>query len=217
MEKLKEYLLSSEFFGKIPYRLMEAVAQRETEAFFRCADIWFENTGGGFSFESVSDMFSYYYMAADSEGVKMQELMESWWGTRKFSSATEGEKLNEEIMKFFRENSPDVPIEKIPCFDKKSFGRLFGEETMEIMKPDFYSYFNPSNKTFIRFEGLPRLKYFPWCISRKRVLDKIEKNRYRISLRITHLMMRHFGSCVVGGKSWNDYITELIAERVCGV
>ena len=212
--ELKEYLLASEFFRGISYGIIKLISELESERFFRCADAWFENPAGGLSFESVSDMFSYYM--EENEEVKLKLLMEKWWGTASYTFRTYGERLNGEIIDFYKDNFPDTPVEKIPCFDRKSFGSLFEEETVEIMKPDFYSYFNPSNKTFIRFDGLPRVKYFPWCISRRRVIGRIDNNRNLIRMYIQRRMISYYGSCVVAGKRWEDYIIELVAERVCG-
>ena len=142
--------------------------------------------------------------------------MEIWWQIYRPGRKTNGEVFNETIFSIYREIDDDIPIKKLPIYDKKKFSGLF--EGIIINKPVacFYDFFNPDTKTVIKFPELPRTKKLPLTFSRNHILNKFEKNSYFIRFYLYKVFYNYYSNCFVNGIGWEDYIINLVVSVVTG-
>ena len=103
---------------------------------------------------------------------------------------------------------------KINKIDIYQFVALF--EDVNISEPvlDFYSFFNPQTRTFIRYIDLPRVRNVPLTGSRYSIKTKFDKHFSLVESYLENIYKTYYESNVFNGKNWDDYITDIVVNKI---
>jgi len=159
-------------------------------------------------------VFSLYIQKSEEMPLLLKSVMKDWWRRGGYWRKNNGESINKEIFDFFMSQKGDVAIKEIPKFTEEQFEELFDGEVLSKPVLDFYNFFNPANKTFIRYENMWRAKWIPLAGSKKSIVKKYEKNEYLIITYLRRVLRNHCEGYLVDGKSWTDYLVELVISKL---
>ena len=162
-------------------------------------------------------MFEYYIYQKQQKKSNIRSIMQLWWTHENNFGKTNGELLNDEIEKFFKENKSIISPNGSKRFDIDQFVALF--EDVNIGEPilDFYSFFNPQTRTFIRYIDLPRVRNVPLTGSRYSIKTKYDKHFFLVESYLEKIYKTYYESNMFNGKKWDDYITDIVVDNISAV
>ena len=217
--ELKEYLIQNDLIKEMPAAFLKIIARSDTVDMAGCLTLWCSHIRKMYSPDNgvpltPRKMFEYYIRNRKQKKCDFKKIVRLWLSDENKSGKTNIAALNEALEMFFKQYKSDVSAEKVQNFNIDQFAELFEDVCVCAPFLDFYSFFNPQTKNFIRYIDLPRVRNLPFACSRKHIKYKFDKNFVLVERYLENLYKNYYAENMFNGKNWDEYITDIVIKKI---